>query len=237
MINFHHNTLLVVAPHPDDEVIGCGGLIKKIKETSGAVYVLFLTVGHTDDFSNHGHSNPKERVLEVKKVARMLGIDGWHIAFPGDIFHLKLDQLSQKSIIHAIERGEKISLEKIKPDILAFPMFGDYNQDHRAATEACIAACRPAPHEEKHIPTCILSYESPANSWTYPSVYQKVNFFVELTKSQFESKLEAMNLYESQLRMNNHPRHRDTLRALMELRGADIGVSYAEGYYCHKVRG
>ena len=114
-------TLLVIAPHPDDEILGCGGLIKKIKDAGGKVYVLFLTVGDTHDFSNKGLSTGKERQKEIEKVAKFLKFDDYYLAFGGNDHHLKLDLWGQKALMDMIERGSSVSLEKVKPTIVAFP--------------------------------------------------------------------------------------------------------------------
>ena len=91
--------LLVIAPHPDDEVIGCGGLIQKVKKAGGKVYVIFLTNGTTNDFSKNGPSTENERDEEIKKVSKFLDFDDYHIAFEGNDFHLKLDTIGQKKIM------------------------------------------------------------------------------------------------------------------------------------------
>jgi len=113
--------LLVIAPHPDDEVIGCGGLIQKVKKAGGKVYVIFLTNGTTNDFSKNGPSTENERDEEIKKVSKFLDFDDYHIAFEGNDFHLKLDTIGQKKIMDMIERESPISIEKIKPTIVVFP--------------------------------------------------------------------------------------------------------------------
>src|SRR5687768_7892759 len=146
MLSLERPTLLVIAPHPDDEVIGCGGLISKIKAQGGKVYILFMTVGLSKDLSQGGRiSSAKQRIREIEDVAQRLQFDEWRIAFNGDNYHLQLDQVPQKKLIHEIERGKKISLEVIQPDILAIPMLQDYNQDHRAVAQAALTACRPSP--------------------------------------------------------------------------------------------
>ena len=114
MLNIDRQTLLVMAPHPDDEVLGCGGLIKRIKDNGGKVYVVFLTVGNTKDYSKSGSSTIQERIKEIEKVAKFLKYDDYKIVFPGDEFHLKLDQMPKKDLISEIENGQRISLNKIK---------------------------------------------------------------------------------------------------------------------------
>ena len=234
MLNLVKKTLLVIAPHPDDEVIGCGGLIIKIKSLGGKVYVLYLTVGNTADFTKKGLSTANERFEEIKKATQFLKIDGWRIAFPGDKYHLQLDTISQRKLIHEIERGEKISLERIKPDIIAFPLQTDYNQDHRAAAQASFAACRPAPKSNKSVPDLIVSYNTPMNAWVLGNS-DKLNFFVHLTEKQFSIKMRALRLYESQVRGKGHLRSEEILKAVAAFDGARVGGVLAEGYYCHKL--
>ena len=88
MINLRDQTLLIIAPHPDDEILGCGGLIKRIKEEGGKVYVLFMTVGTTVDYSSKGKSSYQERIKEIEKVAKFMQYDDYAIAFPGNNHHL-----------------------------------------------------------------------------------------------------------------------------------------------------
>jgi N-acetylglucosamine malate deacetylase 1 len=228
-------TLLVISPHPDDEVISCGGLIKRIKDAGGAVYVLYLTVGTSNDFGTNGASNADRRLEEIKNVVAFMHIDGWRLAFAGDDYHLKLDTVPQKDIIHEIERGDDISFEALHPDIVAFPSFADYNQDHRAAAMATFAACRPAPQEDKHVPGAILSGESPMEGWSQPQGKLQSNVYVKLSESQARDKVKAMELYSSQLRRAGHPRHVSNLMALAQVRGSTIGAAYAEAYVGHKV--
>lgn len=231
--DFKKERLLVIAPHPDDEIIGCGGLISRVKKDGGKVYVLFLTVGDTKDFSSKGKSTQKERFSEIDKVARYLKYDKYHIAFPGDKYHLQLDKLSQKDLINEIERG-KISLEKLKPSIIAFPALDDYNQDHRATAKAAFAACRPSSSDFKFSPKMILSYESTTSFWGF-SDRKTLNFFITLTGKNLKDKLQSLKLYKSQVRNKLHPRSVDKIRSLAKLRGAIYGVEQAEAYQLHRI--
>lgn len=234
MIGFTNKTLLIVAPHPDDEVIGCGGLISRMKASDGDVYVMYLTVGTARDFTGRGISTADERLDEVTRVADFFRFSGWRIVFSGDQYHLQLDRLPQKQLVHEIERGDEISLEAIRPDILAFPALDDYNQDHRAAALAVFTACRPALLADKYIPPLILSYESPMSGWTPQSATAQPNFFVRLTARHVHDKLNGMEMYRSQARGKGHARHTDTLRSLACLRGSLVGCAFAEAFFCHK---
>lgn len=235
MTMLDNQTLLIIAAHPDDEVLGCGGLISKIKQTGGKVFVLFITNGTAQDFTIRGISTAKEREEEIEKVAKFLKYDGYKIAFQGEGYHLQLDRLPRKQIIHEIERGEKISLEKVRPNIVTIPYFGDYNQDHATVAQAAFSACRPAPRLNKFVPNFILSYEEPTDFWSLDT-HRKLNLFVELTTRQINNKIKALTLYKSQIRGKGHPRSVEVLKSLATIRGSTAGVAFAEGYYCHKLK-
>jgi len=230
---FKNKTILVVAPHPDDEVLGAGGLIKRVKDEGGKVFVLYLTVGSTTDFTKKGLSTEAERLAEIEGVSKFYKLDGWRIAFQGDLYHLQLDRLPLRQIIHEIERGEEVSLEALRADVIVFPSLGDYNQDHAVAARACFAACRPAPKKDKFTPETILSYEEPMDTWSMEPV--QLNYFVELSERQLNAKIKAMEIYQSQIRGKGHPRSREVLKALAAVRGSSIGAEFAEGFFAHKI--
>lgn len=225
--------LLVIAPHPDDEVLGCGGLIKKVKDDGGKVYILFMTIGDTHEYSVAGISSALQRMAEVEKVAKFLGYDDYRIAFPGEQYFLRLDSIPQKELITEIERGGNVSLNAIKPTIVAIPCLNDYHQDHRNTTQAFFAAARPLPDSLKPFQSTIIGYEcvSTADWWTQP---RQTNLFVGLTQSQVTAKLEALELYSSQLRPANHPRSLNALRNLAAYRGMQIGEDAAEAFFCYR---
>ncbi len=79
MFNLKNQKILVIAPHPDDEIFGAGGLIAKAKRLGSKVYVLYMTVGLSKDFSKSGSSTQGERIEEIKNVADFLKLDGWDI--------------------------------------------------------------------------------------------------------------------------------------------------------------
>lgn len=229
MIDFKKQRLLVIAPHPDDEVIGCGGLIKKIKDAGGKVFVLFLTVGDTRDFTKAGLSTGRQRLKEIEAVARFLKYDNWDLAFLGDDYHLKLDTLGQKALMDVIERDSKVSIEKIKPTIVACSPATSYNQDHVIAARATHAALRAAPNANKHLVNLALFYESAADAWTIEK-RANFNFFVPLSKNALDAKMKALSLYKSQTRKFPSTRSFETLKALATLRGSQAGHELAEAF-------
>lgn len=234
MVPLKGQKLLIVAPHPDDEIIGCGGLIAKIKEAGGKVYVLFLTVGDTKDFSGNGFSSKSERISEIEAVAKFMRFDDYHVAYGHNRHHLRLDMESQLELITMIERKSPISIEKLKPTIVMFPAANNYNQDHRAAAQAAFAACRPASRQYKHQPDMVFSYEVAADQWNLEKLFSP-NFFATLSSRQLQRKISALRLYPSQLRQRGNPRSPKALQGLAAVRGAQSGTSLAEAFLCHRL--
>lgn len=231
---FKKDRLLVIAPHPDDEIIGCGGFITRVKEEGGKVFVLFLTVGGTKDYTKGKRRSisASDRIKEIEKVTKFLKFDGWHLAFPGDKYHLRLDQLPQRDLIDSIENGP-VSLNRQKPTIVAIPSPSSYNQDHRVCAQAAFAATRPMPKEFKPLSPLVISYEEPTDFWT-PDEPSHLNFFVTLTERDLKAKITALKLYKTQVRSGNHPRSPKTLKNLAQLRGSQAGASLAEGFWCYR---
>lgn len=220
--------LLVIAPHPDDEVVGAGGLIQKVKKTGGKVYIHFLTIGNTKDFSKKGLSTGDERKKEIENVAKFLKYDNFDISFIGDEFQLKLDKLGRLAMIDRIERGSSVAIEKIKPTIVAFPSIFSYNQDHEISAKATHASLRNSSPEKHFVPT-VLIYEEAADQWSLSEV-PNPNFLVQLSKVEFDIKIQALKLYKSQWRDFPSSRSEKTLRALATLRGSLSNSEFAEGY-------
>lgn len=231
MIDFKEQKLLVIAPHPDDEVIGCGGLISRIKEEGGKVFVLFLTVGDTLDFTKKGFSSLTERKKEIEKVASHLQFDGYHIAFEGNDTHLKLDLIGQKEIMSVIEKDSPVSLAKIGPTILAFPYGFSYNQDHRAAALAAHGSLRPHNSSSGRV-QLVMSYEEVADHWSLRSF--EPNLYVPLNKKQIDQKLAAMDLYYSQTRPFPSTRSTKTLETLAAFRGSLCNGEFAEAFHTYR---
>lgn len=231
-MDFKKEKLLVIAPHADDEVLGCGGLIKKIKNAGGRVYVQFLTNAPTRDFSKKGSSTLDERQKEIEAVANYLSFDDWHMAFEDEDHHLKLDKHGQAKIITLVERQSPLAIEKIKPTIIALPSLYAYNQDHQLTARAVHAALRPA-EETKHFVPTVLAYEMPADKWSV-STQNVPNYLVRLKVSEFRAKLHSIKLYASQLRPSPNPRALKTVEALGRLRGALCGARFAEAYHLYR---
>lgn len=230
MLKFESMTALVIAPHPDDEIFGCGGMIHRLKSTNNKVFVLYMTVGTTADFSARGQSTAEERIAEVEQVARLLDFDGYAIAFPGDEYHLKLDAVPQKDLVHAIERAGDISLQGLRPDIVLTPSSADYNQDHRTISCATMTAVRPGSPRYKSFQPLVLTYELPYCQWHLADALPTPSLFVSLETADIDAKLAALELYKSQLKAPESPLSLHGVRALAGYRGLQCGAAAAEAF-------
>lgn len=212
--------ILIVSPHPDDEAICSGGLIMLAKKQQAEVLVLYVSVGFSRQFVT-GSTTVQERMPEIQNASDY-GSFSFKIAFQGDSF-TKLDTLAQKDIIEVIEDAS----HDFKPDIVSIPFRHSFNQDHRAVSQASITAFRPLPQSLRHQPKIILEAEEPY-SWTNGEVF-KPNFYFDISDC-VEEKLNLLRCHKTQLREDPFPRSTENLKRLAGVRGAEIGVAFAEGY-------
>lgn len=215
-----NKTILILAPHPDDEAICSGGLIMRAKHEAAKVFVLFGSVGFSRQFLTN-ETNARERLKELKKASRY-GNYSYDIIFQGDEF-MRLDTVAQKILIERIEDAT----QKNKPDIVVIPNRNSFDQDHRAFADACITAFRPLPPALRHQPKTVLECEEPY-TWGGSEAFIP-NFFVDISQ-YFEEKIRLLKYHATQLREDPFPRSPNNLLRLAGMRGCEIGTQYAEGY-------
>jgi len=216
--------VLVVAPHADDEVLGCGGLLAKVAETRGHAHVVLMSVDGFHHYGLSGGTTFAERVAEIEAVARLLDFT-WEIVYPDQDMIEKLDTVPKRDLV---DRFEKIYNEH-KPELLLLPSFVDYDQDHRRTFETAFAAARPiSPKFGKWLIPTVLGYEQNKLNFAWQE-QPMCPMFVDIS-AHIEKKIEAIEAYATQLRPPPHVRSLDGVRALARIRGADIGVDYAEAF-------
>ena len=225
MNNFSNEKLLVIAPHSDDEVLGCGGLISKIKNDGGKVYVLIFNLGFekTDTVESQ-----EKRKNEVREAMNVLKVDDYHLVHDQPDNNRDLDVEPLHSLIEVIESTSNVSLVKIAPTIVAIPTIFSHHQDHVHVHRACIAALRPI---STPISNIVLSYEAPEHSrWSASGVFEP-NLFVEID-DVIENKILAFNKYRSQIRPGG--RDDDSIRNQAKYRGQEVGKNLCEAFYVHR---
>ena len=237
MLVANGNRMLIIAPHPDDEIIGCGGLIARAKRSGMQVFVLFGTVADTEDYSERGFSSCAERKCEIAKVAAFMAFDDYDILLEGGQYHLRLDLASQRDLITLLDSGSSLSLQSLQPDVVLLPQPTSYNQDHRAWSHAALTALRPCGTGFRHQPRWVLAYEEWSDQWPGTASAPNIpSVSVELAPQAVERKLDALRLYSSQCRDRPDPRSCHTLSAQAVARGSQFGYHAAEAFACLRYR-
>lgn len=223
--------LLVIAPHADDEVFGCGGTLAKVKASGGEAYVIVVSVG---DLQHYGHPSvvPGEtRAAELRSALEYLKVDGHEILFSDAHTHLRLDAKPRRDLIALLERDATYAIDKIRPTVLILPA-PSYNQDHEALFKAGIAACRPHLRHQKPFADLVLTCDAPQLGWGRGVFHP--NFYVDITE-YLGVKLDALACHRSQLRPDPDPGSLANVERLARLRGADVAVDAAEAFECHRI--
>jgi N-acetylglucosamine malate deacetylase 1 len=208
--------ILVIAPHPDDEVLGCGGTIAKHVNGGDDVYLCIATKAYipnwTDEFI-------VKRTQEIEKVRKILGIKKvYFLDFPT----VKLDMIPQKDLNSALSRV----LDEVKPQTVYIPHKGDLNKDHRLIFESSLVALRPIKNAVRRV----LAYEVLSETeWGQPIDFFYHNVYVDISKTM-ELKREALRAYASELKDFPHPRSLEAVEALAKKRGSEVLVGYAEAF-------
>ena len=225
MNDFSNEKLLVIAPHSDDEILGCGGIISKVKKEGGKVYVLIFNLGFEKDDTKESQEKRKNEVQEAMNV---LKVDNYHLVHDQPDNNRDLDAEPLHSLIEVIESTSNVSLEKIAPTMVAIPTIFSHHQDHVHVHHACIAALRPI---NTPISNIVLSYEAPEHSrWSASGVFEP-NLFVEID-DVIENKIIAFNKYRSQIRPGS--RDDDSIRNQAKYRGQEVGKNLCEAFYVHR---
>ncbi len=210
---------LVIAPHPDDEVLGAGGTIARLSQAGNEVYVAVVTEGKPPAF-------PAELVARVQaeaaKAHGMLGVkETFWLGQPA----AALSETPHSSLNAALQG----IMARLRPKTVLVPFIGDMHIDHQLIFTSTLVASRP--HHEG-FPEQILAYETLSETnWNAPYLTPSFvpNVFVDIS-AQLEVKLAAMEIFASQLREPPHERSLETLRALAVLRGATVMKAAAEAF-------
>lgn len=226
---FKNKKVLVVAPHADDEVIGCGATMLKAAQQGAQVYVVVVSVGDLVRVGDGGDKRTaSERVNELAEVSRFLGVTDSEVLMTDEHSHMRLDAIPRRDLVALLERDSRLSLRNLKPDVVFLPL-PSYNQDHEAVFRAGLTACRPHDPEALPVPPTVLLYEYPPNSWCLPHERFVPQLYVDVTE-HIEEKLKAYNLYKSQSRAGLHQNSPANVRDLAMVRGKEVGVVAAEAF-------
>lgn len=218
--------ILIVAAHPDDEVLGCGGTIARHADAGDQVQVLIVSEGATSRQQHRDRSQAKQELSTLAQAAQqssaILGAQGVELL---DLPDNRLDSLDLLDLIKQIE--ERIA--RHQPQVVYSHHVGDVNVDHRRLHQAVVTACRPMPGQPVRQ---LLSFEvASSTEWQPPNsapAFQP-NLFVDIT-DQWERKRQALEAYVAEMRPWPHARSIKALEHLARWRGAQVGVEAAEAF-------
>lgn len=211
--------ILVIAAHPDDEVLGTGGLIAKHTSRGDEVHVMIVTEGCSSQYPDRPEMIPQKQ-QEAREAAGILGVAPENLHF-GNMPDMKLDTVPLTAINACIER----IVRSVHPKVVYTHAGTDVNLDHRRIFEATLVACRPysAPYLQ-----AVYAYFVPSSSEWGAAPFD-ANHYVDIS-DVMEAKSNAMGAYKSELRSAPHPRSRESLRAINASFGSVIGCRYAEAF-------
>ena len=220
------NQVMVVAAHPDDEVLGCGGTIARHADSGDQVQVLIVAEGSTSRQQERDRAQVGDELSALAKAAHAAGsILGAASVELLDLPDNRLDSLDRLDLIKRIEE----CVERHQPECVYVHHAGDVNVDHRRLHEAVVTACRPMPG---HVVRRLLSFEvASSTEWQPPGsapAFQP-NWFVDIS-DQWERKREALVAYASEMRDWPHARSLEAIEHLARWRGAQVGVDAAEAF-------
>ena len=211
--------ILIIAPHPDDETLGCGGTILKHKVNGDKIFWLIATSMQKND--NWTKTQIRKREIEIKKVYKQYNFD--------DLFFLKLKprKVDEVSTSLIIDKMSKV-IKQVHPDIIYGPNINDVHTDHQILAKALASFGKSFRY---NFIKEILSYET--LSETDFNIYSKNNFkpnlFNDISKF-IEKKIDIMKIYESELLDTPHPRSIEAIKSLAIIRGSQSGFKYAEAF-------
>ena len=213
--------VLAIAPHPDDETLGCGATLLKHKSDGDSLSWLVATSGHEPQWSKDVLARKED---EINGVAAAYGFEQ---VFRLNLPTVKLDTVPLDEIIAALRNA----IIEAAPDCVYLNHFGDVHSDHRIVFEATMSVLKPF-YSGRHGVRRVLSYEILSSTDAIPGNIARSfvpNVFSDVTDF-LERKIEIMSLYESEVQPYPLPRAPESLRALARYRGATIGRDYAEAF-------
>ena len=212
-------TVLVVAAHPDDEVLGVGGTMARHARTGDDVHVLIVTEGTTQQYDDDVDVSVQQKERAARQCADRLGVSEVHF---GGLPDMRLDEVAHVDVNAVIEDV----IASVRPEVVYTHTPRDVNKDHAIVYESTLVTTRPPSGIER-----VLAYEVPsATGWNggdrhgfTPNVYVDIAEFLE-------TKVEAFESYDTEVREYPHPRSARALRSIARARGTEAGFEAAEAF-------
>ena len=219
------DTILVIAAHPDDEVLGCGGTIAQLTDKGHNVYVAILGEGITS--RDEGHDKTNESALE-ELHAQTQNVGSYLSAKEVVQYKLPDNRFDTIALLDIVKLIEALII-RLSPKVIYTHHNGDLNVDHQITHQAVLTATRPV----KDCPVKdIYTFEVPSSTeWAFVQSEPvfRPNVFVDISGA-LKRKIEALQLYKSEVRPFPHPRSAEALSAIAHTWGSKVGLEAAEAF-------
>lgn len=215
--------ILIVAAHPDDEILGCGATVARYIEEGYKAYTLILGEGKTSRDKVRDRSKREREIVElhseIQRANKIIGIQDIYIYdFPDNRF----DTVAFLDIVKVVDEIKN----KIKPGIIFTHYKHDLNIDHRISYEAVITATRPMQNEPVKE---IYSFEILSSTeWQYGNSFS-TDTFIDVSQT-IDKKINAIKQYKSELQEFPHPRSIKGIKLIAENHGIKVGKKYVEAF-------
>lgn len=211
--------ILVIAPHPDDEVIGCGGTIAKHVKNGDNVYAVIMTKGTSPMFMPESVEKVRKECMEADKF---LGVkETIMLDFPAS----RMEEVQRFKLNDALVD----IIQGIKPVVVYIPHRGDMQLDHKQTVDAAMVALRP---RYKFIPKKVYCYETVSETgWDIPNSTNEFipNSFNDIS-DELNIKIKAMEMFTTQLEKYPNARSIESIKALAVYRGTTMNMKAAEAF-------
>jgi len=209
-----NKNILVLAAHPDDETLGCGGSIAKFSHEGANIHLMTFT----DGVNARKEKNSKNRNDRLESISKVLGIKSFsHGDFPDN----EMDSIPLLDLCKYIELNCPFD-----PDLIFTHYSGCLNIDHELIYRATLTAFRPQSGNKQ----TILSYFVASSTDYNPKSNFKGNLYIELSKLEVSKKMEALKLYDEEVRPYPHTRSYDNVLNLMRTWGCEVGIGHSEKF-------
>lgn len=217
--------VLVIAAHPDDEVLGCGGTIARLTQEGQNVYTAILGEGITSRYEKREKADRTQvEALHARcrKAAEILGAKDLFI------YELPDNRFDTVPLLDVIKIVEKL-IHRLQPQVIYTHHNGDLNIDHAVVHRAVLTATRPvqgSPVRE------LYAFEVPSSTeWGFQRLEAvfRPNVFVDIHNT-LDLKIKALSIYESEVRPFPHPRSPEAIRAIARRWGSVVGGEAAEAF-------
>ncbi len=210
--------VLVIAPHGDDEVLGCGGMVARARAEGALVTIIIMAAGGVHNYHLAVEASLDQRLEEIHAASKILGVSGTRVLFPGH--EIRLEALPMLHLVSALD--EALAAQAYDECYIPEP---SHNLDHTLTHQAALGAFRLG---SNNTPPLIATYEGTRSGWQSP-MGAGGDFLVNISAT-IDVKLAALSAYGSQIREYPHPTSLEASKRLAALRGMEAGVDYAERF-------